>query len=73
MKHLLLPILILFLLSGCASGRLSVNEGKAKFAIPFDFPNSPEQELRDKKMLEEMERLERQMDQGQEGSEASED
>ena len=56
---LLLLILISFLLSGCASGRFSLNDGWAKFSIPFDFPNPQKQELREKKMLEEMQRLKR--------------
>jgi len=58
MKPLLPEILILFLLSGCASSQLSVNGGTAKFSIPFDFPNMEKQVLRERKMLEEMEKLE---------------
>ncbi len=45
MKYLILPILILFLLSGCASGGFSVDKGIAKFAIPFDWPQPRKKEL----------------------------
>ena len=76
MKPLLLAILMLFLISGliagCSSAKLTEG-GKIKFSVPFDFPKSSEQELREKKILEEMQRLERQMDQGEEGFKASED
>ena len=57
MRLLVFEILILFLLNGCASGKFSVYEGIAKFSIPFDFPDMERQELRRKKMLEEMEKL----------------
>jgi hypothetical protein len=45
MKYLIPPILMLFLLSGCALGRLSVDEGIAKFAIPFDWPKPQNKEF----------------------------
>jgi hypothetical protein len=38
MNYLNIAILVLFLLSGCASGNFSVYEGRAKFSIPFDWP-----------------------------------
>ncbi len=68
MKPILLSILILFLLTGCASGLLSVNEGVAKFSIPFDFPKTQEQELREKKILEEIERAEEEMERAEEAT-----
>jgi PBP1b-binding outer membrane lipoprotein LpoB len=73
MKALLTEILILFLLSGCASGKFSVNGGKAQLSIPFDFPNMEEQELRRKKMIEEMEKIELEMAQGDNKPLASKD
>lgn len=65
MKNLILLILVLFLLGGCASGKFSATGGKAKFSIPFDFPHPKEQnqDSREKKITEEMEKLEQQMGQ----------
>lgn len=71
MNSPLLSILILCLLSGCASGRLSLDEGWASFSIPFDFPKPEKQELRGKKMLEEMERLKAETAKEEEESEVS--
>ena len=38
MRRVLILALMLFLLVGCAEGRFSVNGGRAKYAIPFDWP-----------------------------------
>jgi len=48
LKSLFLTILLLFLSSGCSLGRFSVNEGTAKFSIPFDWPKSQKQDLASK-------------------------
>ena len=45
MKLLLLPILILFLLSGCASERLTVWGPSAKYTIPFEWPTFSKQKI----------------------------
>ena len=45
MRGLLLSILILFLLSGCASERLTVWGSSAKYTIPFEWPTFQKQKL----------------------------
>ncbi|MBL7130716.1 MAG: hypothetical protein ISS45_04865 [Candidatus Omnitrophica bacterium] len=61
MKPLLPTVLILFLLSGCSFGKLSAVEGSAKFSIPFGFHYPKEQDVREKMIIEEMDRLEAEM------------
>ena len=45
MQYPILLFLILCLLNGCASGKFSVNEGIARFSIPFNWPGPPDKEL----------------------------
>ena len=55
MRFSFLITLILFLLNGCAPGSFSVDDGIAKFSIPFDIPGSQKQEPRETKILQELE------------------
>ena len=41
MKHKLIFIFVIFLLNGCAGGVFSVNDGQARFSLPFDMPGRP--------------------------------
>ncbi|MBU0548731.1 MAG: hypothetical protein KJ838_00165 [Candidatus Omnitrophica bacterium] len=43
MMRIYFLILALFILGGCACAAFTVNNGKARFAIPFNFPG-PETE-----------------------------
>jgi len=45
MNFIHLLILVLFLISGCGLGRVSVKDGVAKFSMPFDWPRSQEKDL----------------------------
>lgn len=55
---IMMPCLII--LSGCSSGKLSAREGDLRFCIPFDFPQSDIEEVRQKKISDELLRLEKQ-------------
>jgi hypothetical protein len=43
--YLIRIILISFVLSGCASGQFSVNEGTARFSLPFDWPGQQDEQI----------------------------
>lgn len=44
MKNLFCTILFALFFAGCSSGKVSMDQGDVRFAIPFDFPQPTQQE-----------------------------